>query len=70
MAFSYFNDNLSCLVSDRLQKQTEFVQETCWIQGFYVYQEMHDRLNQSAYYGIPEYMVYDGLDEHSKSCVV
>ena len=61
MAFSYFNDKLNCMVNSRLNGLKEFVQETCWIQGFYIYHEMHTKLNESAYYGIPEYTGYDGI---------
>ena len=63
MAFSYFNDKLNCMVSNRLDMSKEFVQETCWIQGFYIYHEMHTKLNESAYYGIPEYTGYDGVND-------
>lgn len=61
MAFSYFNDKLNCMVNSRLNGLKEFVQETCWIQGFYIYHEMHQKLNESAYYGIPEYTGYNGV---------
>jgi len=61
MAFSYFNDKLNCLVSNRLENSREFVQESCWIQGFYIYREMHQYLNESAFYGIPEHISHDGL---------
>ena len=61
MGFSYFNDKLNCMVNSRLNGLKEFVQETCWIQGFYIYHEMHTKLNESAYYGIPEYTGYDGI---------
>jgi len=64
MAFSYFNDKLNCMVNSRLNGLKEFVQETCWIQGFYIYHEMHTKLNESAYYGIPEYTGYDGTTEN------
>lgn len=66
MAFSYFNDKLHCMVTERLQMSSDFVQETCWIQGFYVYNEMHTRLNRSSYYGIPEVIEYDGIDTLGK----
>ena len=61
MGFSYFNDKLNCMVNSRLNGLKEFVQETCWIQGFYIYHEMHTKLNESSYYGIPEYTGYDGI---------
>jgi len=59
MAFSYFNDKLNCMVSNRLDMSKEFVR----IQGFYIYHEMHTKLNESAYYGIPEYTGYDGVNK-------
>ncbi|XP_066918022.1 innexin inx3-like [Clytia hemisphaerica] len=68
MGFSYFNDKLNCMVSARLHELKEFVQETCWIQGFYIYQEMHTRLNESSYYGIPEYNGYDGVTKAGQLC--
>ncbi|XP_066918048.1 uncharacterized protein [Clytia hemisphaerica] len=68
MGFSYFNDKLNCMVSSRLNGLKEFVQETCWIQGFYIYHEMHTKLNESSYYGIPEYSGYDGITKAGQLC--
>ncbi|XP_066918029.1 innexin inx2-like [Clytia hemisphaerica] len=68
MGFSYFNDKLNCMVNSRLGGLKEFVQETCWIQGFYIYHEMHTKLNESAYYGIPEYSGYDGITGKGQLC--
>ncbi|XP_066918028.1 innexin inx1-like isoform X2 [Clytia hemisphaerica] len=68
MAFSYFNDKLNCMVSSRLNGLKEFVQETCWIQGFYIYHEMHTKLNESSYYGIPEYTGYNGITKDGQLC--
>ena len=66
MAFSYFNDKLNCMVNSRLNGLKEFVQETCWIQGFYIYHDMHTKLNESSYYGIPEYIGYNGITRAGK----
>ena len=66
MSFSHFNDKLNCMVNSRLNGLREFVQETCWIQGFYIYHEMHTRLNESSHYGIPEYPGYDGVMRSGK----
>ena len=66
MGFSHFNDKLNCMVSSRLHGLKEFVEETCWIQGLYTYHEMHMKLNESSYYGIPEYSGYDGINEKGK----
>ena len=62
MGFSYFNDKLNCMVNSRLNGLKEFVQETCWIQGFYIFNEMENHLENSAFYGIPDDTTYDGTD--------
>ena len=62
MAFSYFNDKLNCMVTERLEPSKDFVQETCWIQGFYIFNEMENHLENSAFYGIPDDTTYDGTD--------
>uniref|UniRef100_A0A7M5WUJ7 Innexin n=2 Tax=Clytia hemisphaerica TaxID=252671 RepID=A0A7M5WUJ7_9CNID len=68
MAFSYFNDKLNCLVHKRLETSKDFVQETCWIQGFYIYHEMEDHLTNSAFYGIPEETSKDGMNINGALC--
>ena len=66
MAFSYFNDKLNCMVTERLEPSKDFVQETCWIQGFYIFNEMENHLENSAFYGIPDDTTYDGTDINGK----
>ena len=66
MVYSYFEDQLNCMVSSRLTGIAEFIKETCWSQGLYIYEEMHNKLNESSYYGIPEYTGYDGITSKGK----
>ena len=39
-------------------------------QGFFIYEEMKTRLDQSGYYGIPRNMDYDGLNSLGQLCTV
>ncbi|XP_066915800.1 innexin shaking-B-like [Clytia hemisphaerica] len=61
MGYTHLNDKINCMLTSRVAQLKQFVEETCWIKGFYIYNEMHARLNESAYYGIPEYTGYDGV---------
>ena len=45
-----------------------FASSTCWIQGLYVYKEMRERIDESAYYGIPKDMDNDGLIKNKFPC--
>ena len=45
-----------------------FIQNTCWIQGVYVYREISKQLNQAAYYGITKDIDLDGLTADRKLC--
>ena len=60
---NYFNDKVTCLITKNAGISPEFVHASCWISGFYVYHDMYGRIEESAYYGIPENMDYDGIDE-------
>ena len=46
----------------------DFVHSACWIQGFYIYTEMMDRIDQSGYYGIPKDIDMDGLTADGRLC--
>lgn len=64
MGINLFNDRVNCIVSSKTDLSVNFVHATCWITEFYVYEEMHERIQESAYYGIPENIDYDGVDEN------
>ena len=47
---------------------SDFVHSACWIQGFYIYTEMVNKLDESGYYGIPKDINMDGLTEDGRLC--
>ena len=67
MTWNYFNDQITCAISDDVQISHDFVHSTCWINGFYVLHEMHDRTEYSAYYGIPRDIDKDGITHDGRS---
>ena len=57
----YFSDQVNCMIPDNSGHSKDFFNAACWITGFYVYDEMKYRLHESAYYGIPRRVDYDGI---------
>jgi len=68
IGFNYFNDKVSCIVGNSESMDGDFVGATCWIQGFYIYEDLRSRLEDSAYFGIPRNMDYDGVTAQGVLC--
>ena len=66
--FNYFSDRIACIVPQTSSLSHDFVHSACWISGFYIYEEMKDRLSESSYYGIPQKISNDGLNEDNNLC--
>ena len=45
-----------------------FVGDACWIQGFYIYQEVEFQPDSLGYYGIPVNIDFDGKYSNGKFC--
>ncbi|XP_065643173.1 innexin inx3 [Hydra vulgaris] len=67
---NYFNDKVSCIVANTNGMSDSFVGTTCWIQGFYVFEEMINRFEDCGYYGIPKNMEHDGINSLGHLCAV
>lgn len=46
---------------DFIEELSHFVVSTCWIQGFYIYRELHKRNDDVAYFGITRDIDMDGF---------
>lgn len=62
MGVDYFSDQVNCMISNDASHSKDFFHAACWISGFYIFDEMRMRLDQSGYYGIPQRVDYDGID--------
>lgn len=67
---NYFNDKVHSILPEKSVLSMEYVQSTCWITGFFIYNEMHTKITDSAYYSIPKNMDYDGMTEQGKELLV
>ncbi|XP_047132006.1 uncharacterized protein LOC124811021 [Hydra vulgaris] len=57
----WFRDNVFCTLPKNSIINEDFVHKACWIQGFYIYPQMENYADRSAYYGIPQYVEIDGI---------
>lgn len=51
MSIEFFNDTVSCIVAEQESMSKEFVHSACWIQGFYIYEELRYQSRETSYYG-------------------
>lgn len=68
MGVDWFHDTVACMVPKDSHLSGSFVHSACWIQGFYVFPEMMNRLEECNYYGIPKNMNQDGQLENGDLC--
>ena len=62
---NWYVDKLTCTISEKVEFSHEFINEACWINGFYIYRNMTDKMTQ--YYGIPGDISKDGLSKEDGS---
>ncbi|XP_066918503.1 innexin inx3-like [Clytia hemisphaerica] len=68
MSVDFFSDKVSCIVPGDSSLSRDFVHSACWIQGFYIYEEMRYRFSESGYFGIPKDVELDGIYPDGKLC--
>lgn len=68
VGFNYFYDEVSCMVLKKSDLQKEFISSSCWISGFYIFEEMKNKLEMSSYYGIPNTIYHDGMRSDGSLC--
>ena len=71
ISINWFQDDVHCIVPTNVDLSADFVSDTCWINGLYIYQNMINRSSQEAgYYGIPLDLSFDGLYHDGRPCSV
>ncbi|XP_057296182.1 uncharacterized protein LOC130625129 [Hydractinia symbiolongicarpus] len=68
MGFDYFSDKVTCMTPKGSTLSKDFIHSVCWISGFYIYEEMKDRLDESSYFGIPLRIKRNGIDSLGRLC--
>ena len=67
---NWFNDKIQCAIPPSKQQLgfISFVSDICWLQGYYVYDEIGLN-NTHRYYGIPDNIYHDGrYNESGELC--
>lgn len=70
LGLNWYHDKIKCIVPSNLGLSEGFVGDSCWIQGFYVYEEVDAERDTVAYHGIPTNLDYDGHYENGKFCII
>lgn len=71
----WFHDTFNCLPPistsseemSQVELPKEYLASVCWINGIYMYPELHVHMDKSSFYGIPSSLDYDGLLNLPKS---
>lgn len=71
ISINWFQDEVHCLVPSNVDMSADFVSNTCWINGLYIYQNMTNRTSKEVgYYGIPLDVSFDSLYRDGRPCSV
>ena len=65
MAYDFFTDRVNCMVPKYNVLSNDFIHSACWISGLYIFQEMKQKLDKSAYYGVAQRVDYDGMNHRT-----
>ena len=68
IGLNWFNDSIACIVPKSLDLDQKYVSAACWINGFYVYEEVRNRTDDVAYFGLPRNIQHDGRMENGELC--
>lgn len=68
LGFNYFTDKIYCIHPKASTVDKDFVNAACWISGFFIYEEMTERPDESAHYGLPYQMDKNGISYNNKLC--
>ena len=68
IGIDYFQDEITCMISDNVAVDASFVQSACWITGFYVYPELNANWKHVGYHGVPKDLSMDGISVDGSLC--
>ena len=59
---NWYFEKFTCIIPRKLFLSRQFITDVCWINGFYIYQNMTTRM--TPYYGIPELIKENGMSSN------
>jgi len=70
LGLNWFKDTITCIIPGTAGIDKGFVNQACWIQGFYIYKELKSIPGVMGYYGIPRQLAHDGIYPNGELCTV
>lgn len=67
LGVKYFDTSINC-ITPNTNGAGGFIGPACWIQGFFVFEPLRSKLDESGYYGIPSNIDYDGINSLGELC--
>lgn len=69
IGLNWYADKTTCIMPPIDSLSSDFVADACWIQGFYIYEDVEIDHEEAAYYGIPSNLDYTGKYPSGKLCI-
>ena len=69
IGLNWYTDKTMCIMPPKSGLSADFVGDACWIQGFYIYEDIGYDPDEVPYYGIPSNLDYDGKYDNGKLCI-
>lgn len=70
VGLNWYNEKADCIIPSKLGLDGKFAAQACWINGFYVYEEIRSHANEVGFYGIPRNARFDGRYQTGELCEV
>ena len=61
MGVDWLHDTVSCIPPNDSKLPEKYIEEACWVKGFYIYRENKPHMGKSGYYGIPYELSFEGV---------
>lgn len=65
---SWYNDKINCVIPQTIGANGGFVSSACWINGFYVYEQIRYHADEVGYFGVPREIDHDGVLPDGQLC--
>ena len=68
IGIDYFQDEITCMISESTAIDGNFVQSACWIMGFYIYPDLDNQWEHIGYHGVPKDLSMNGMKKDGVLC--
>jgi len=62
LGLNWMKDSITCIIPNTAGISKDYVHQSCWIQGFYIFQQLPQITNRFVLYGIPTDLDHNGIN--------